>query len=106
MKITIKKTTFLQRKKQRRKDTILSAQLEILSKNLELKALYLLMNQDFKIIKSVFMPGQKKGEKFMVSKRKKRGKRENLLAGRRKKEEDLIGQILFKGSLNAVGFEQ
>ena len=27
------------------------------------------MNQDFKIIKTVFMPGQKKGKKFMVSKR-------------------------------------
>ena len=43
--------------------------LEILSKNLELKALYLLMNQDVKIIKTVFMPGQKKGKKFMVSQR-------------------------------------
>ena len=28
------------------------------------------MNQDLKIIKTVFMPGQKKGKKFMVSKRK------------------------------------
>ena len=27
------------------------------------------MSQDFKIIKTVFMPGQKKGKKFMVSKR-------------------------------------
>ena len=27
------------------------------------------MNQDVKIIKTVFMPGQKKGKKFMVSKR-------------------------------------
>ena len=27
------------------------------------------MNQDLKIIKTVFMPGQKKGKKFMVSKR-------------------------------------
>ena len=43
--------------------------LEILSKNLEVKALYLLMNQDLKIIKTVFMPGQKKGKKFMVSQR-------------------------------------
>ena len=43
--------------------------LEILSKNLEVKALYLLMNQDVKIIKTVFMPGQKKGKKFMVSQR-------------------------------------
>ena len=28
------------------------------------------------------------------------------MAGRRKKEKDLIGPIIFKGSLNAVGFEQ
>ena len=28
------------------------------------------MNQDLKIIKTVFMPGQKKGKKFMVSKKK------------------------------------
>ena len=42
--------------------------LEILSIKLELKALYLLMNQDLNIIKTVFMPGQKKGKKFMVSK--------------------------------------
>jgi hypothetical protein len=27
------------------------------------------MNQDLKIFKTVFMPGQKKGKKFMVSKR-------------------------------------
>ena len=27
------------------------------------------MNQDLKIIKTVFMPGQKKGKKFMVSQR-------------------------------------
>ena len=27
------------------------------------------MNQDFKIIKTVFIPGQKKGKKFMVSKK-------------------------------------
>ena len=65
------------------------------------------MNQDLKIIKTVFMPGQKKkGKKFMVSKRGKRGRRENLVAGRRKKEKDLIAPIIFKGSLNAVGFEQ
>ena len=28
------------------------------------------MNKDFKIIKTVFMPGTKKGKKFMVSKNK------------------------------------
>ena len=48
--------------------------LEILSKNLEVKALYLQMNQDLKIINTVFMPGQKKGKKFMVSKRENEAK--------------------------------
>ena len=43
--------------------------LEICSENLEVKALYLLINHELKIIKTVFMPGQKKGKKFMVSKR-------------------------------------
>ena len=42
---------------------------KILSKNSEVKALYLLMHQDLKIIKTVFIPGKKKGKKFMVSKR-------------------------------------
>ena len=44
--------------------------LEIWSKKMEVKALYLFMNHDFKVIKTVFMPGQKKGKKFMVSTRK------------------------------------
>jgi len=29
--------------------------------------LYLLINKDLKIIKTTFVPGQKKGKKFMVS---------------------------------------
>jgi hypothetical protein len=36
---------------------------------LEVKAMYLLINQNLKIIKTVFMPGKKKGKKFMLSKR-------------------------------------
>ena len=52
------------------------------------------------------MPGQKKGKKVYGEQEGKRGKRENLVAGRRKKEKDLIAPIIFKGSLNAVGFEQ
>ena len=31
---------------------------------------------------------------------------ENLVAGRRKKEKNLIALIIFKETLNAVGFEQ
>ena len=37
---------------------------------MEVKALYLLMDKNLNIIKTVFMPGQKKRKKFMVSKRK------------------------------------
>ena len=48
----------------------------------------------------------KKGKKVYVEQERKRGKRENWVAGRRKKEKDLIAPIIFKGSLNAVGFEQ
>ena len=73
---------------------------------MEVKTLYLLMNQDLKIIKTVFMPGQNKGKKVYGEQEGKRGKRENLVGGRRKKEKYLIAPIIFKVSLNAVGFEQ
>ena len=50
------------------------------------------------------MPGQKKEKKVYGEQEGKRGRRENLVAGRRKKEKDLIAPIIFKGSLNVVGF--
>ena len=70
MKITRKKK-LLRYRERNREERIQYYQLslEILSKSLEVKALYLLINQDLKIIKTVFMPGQKKGKKFMVSQR-------------------------------------
>ena len=37
----------------------------------------------------------KKGEKVYGEQEEKRGKRENLVAGRRKKEKDLIAPIIF-----------
>ena len=58
--------------------------------NQEVKALYLQMNQDLKIIKTVFMPGQKKGKKFMVSKRENEVKEKIQQLGEEKKEKDLI----------------
>ena len=75
-----------------------------MSKNLEVNALYLLMNKDLKIINTLFIPGKKKGKKVYGEQEKKRGKRENSVAWRRKKEKDLIAPIIFKGSLNAVEF--
>jgi putative transposase len=47
----------------------------------------------------------KKGKKLWGEKSGKRGKRENLVAGRRKGKKDLIAPMLFTGSLNAEGFE-
>ena len=64
------------------------------------------MNQDLKIIKTVFMPGKKKGKKVYGEQEEKRGKRENLVAVIRTKEKDLIAPIIFKFTLNSVGFEQ
>ena len=48
----------------------------------------------------------KKGKKVYSEQEGKRGKRENLVTGRRKKEKDLIAPIIFKEGLNALGFEQ
>ena len=48
----------------------------------------------------------KKGKKFMVSKRENEVKEKIQQPGEEKKEKDLIAPIIFKGSLNAVGFEQ
>lgn len=47
-----------------------------------------------------------KGKKIYGEKQGKRSKKENLVAGRRKNEKDLIAPILFEGSLNALGFEE
>jgi putative transposase len=47
----------------------------------------------------------KKGKKVYGEKQGKRGKRENLVAGRRKKKKDLIAPMRFTGSLDAKGFE-
>ena len=62
MKITRKKTTALWRKKQRRKNKRLSANLEFLSKKNGSKNLVFIDKSGLNIIKTVFMPGQKKGK--------------------------------------------
>jgi putative transposase len=47
----------------------------------------------------------KKGKKIYDERAGKRGKRESLVAGRRKKEKDFIAPMIFSGSLDASGFE-
>ncbi len=44
------------------------------------------MNQDLKIIKTVFMPSQKKGKKFMVSKRENQVKEKIQQPGEEKSQ--------------------
>jgi transposase len=46
-----------------------------------------------------------KGKKVYGDRQGKRGKRENLVAGRRKGNKDLIAPMVFTGSLNAESFE-
>ena len=48
----------------------------------------------------------KKEKKVYREPEGKRGKRENLVAGIRKKEKKLMASIILKGRVNAVGFEQ
>ena len=72
---------------------------------MEVKAFYLLMSQGLKNFKSVFMPDAQKGKKVLGDRQRKRGKRENLVAGRRKGKKDFIAPMVFTRSLNAEGFE-
>ena len=44
------------------------------------------MNHDLKIIKTVFMPGQKKGKKFMVNKRENEVKEKIWQLGEEKRK--------------------
>ena len=60
MKITRKKQLRYREKNREERIKYYQLSLEILSNKLEVKALYLLMNQDLKIIKTVFMSGKKK----------------------------------------------
>ena len=75
-------------------------------KKFGIKSLVFIDESGFEDNQDCIYAWSKKGEKVDGEQEGKRGKRENLVAGRRKKEKDLIGPIIFKGSLNAMGFEQ
>ena len=105
MKITREKINSLQRKKQRRKDKILSETTKIIKK-FGSKSLVFIDESGFEDNQDCIYAWSKKGKKVYGEQEGKRGKRENLVAGRRKKEKDLIAPIIFKVTLNAVGFKQ
>ena len=100
------KQTSLQRKKQRRKDKILSAFPRNFIKKFGSKSLVFIDKSGCEDNQDCIYAWSKKGKIVYGKPEGKGGKRENLVAGRRKKEKDLIAPIIFKVTLNAVGFEQ
>ena len=69
------------------------------------KSLVFIDESGFEEIQACIYGWSKRGKKIYGEKQGKRGKRENLVAGRRKKEKDLIAPMLFTGRLDAVAFE-
>ena len=59
----------------------------------------------FESVKECLYAWSKRGKKVRGEKQGKRKKRENLVAGRRKRKKDLIAPMIFVCCLNAVGFE-
>ena len=90
------KQTSLQRKKQRRKDKILSAFPRSFIKKIGSKSLVFIDESGFEGNQDCIYAWSKKGKKVYGDQEGKRGKRENLVVGRRKKEKDLIAPIIFK----------
>ena len=80
--------------------------LRIFIKKFGRKSLVFIYESGFEDNQDCIYACSKKGKKVYGEQEVKRGKRENLVAGRRKKEKDLIAPIIFKGTLNPVGFEQ
>ena len=69
------------------------------------KSLVFIDESGFDQVNSCIYAWAKKGKKIYGNRQGKRGKRENLVAGRRKRKKDLIAPMIFTGSLNAEGFE-
>lgn len=59
----------------------------------------------FEEVQNCIYAYSKRGKKVYGDRQGKRGKRENLVAGRRKRKKDFIAPMIFTGSLNAQGFE-
>jgi hypothetical protein len=70
------------------------------------KSLVFIYESGFEDNQDCIYAWSKKRKKVYGEQEGKRGKRENLVAGRGKKSKDLIAPLILKGSLNAVGFEQ
>ena len=69
------------------------------------KSLVFIDESGFEEFQACIYGGSKRGKKIYGEKQGKRGKRENLVAGRRKKEKDLMAPMIFTGRLDAIAFE-
>ena len=103
----MKKNNFVIERERNREERIKYYQrLQNFLKKSGIKSLVFIDKSGFEDNQDCIYAWSKKGKKVYGEQERKRGKRENLVAGRRKKEKDLIGPIILKGTLNAVGFEQ
>ena len=73
--------------------------LEILPKKFGSKSLVFINESGFEDNQDCIYAWSKKGKKVYGEQEGKRGKRENLVAGKIKNEKDLIAPIIFKGNL-------
>lgn len=105
MKITRKKKEHRYRERNREERIKYYRMLRELIKKYGGKSLVFIDECGFEEFQSCVYAWSKKGKKIYGDKQGKRGKRENLVAGRRKGKKDLIAPMLFTGSLNAEGFE-
>jgi putative transposase len=69
------------------------------------KSLVFIDESGFEEVEACIYGWLKRGKKIYGERLRKRVRKENLVAGRRKKEKDLIAPMVFIGSLNAEGFE-
>ena len=73
-------------------------------KVLGIESLVFIDESGFEEFASALYGWSKRGEIVYGEKQGKRGKKENLIAARRKKSQDLIAPMLFTGGLNTTGF--
>lgn len=105
MKITRKKKELRYRERNREERMKYYRVLREVIKLYGVTSLVFIDESGFEEFQSCMYGWSKRGKKLYGERQGKRGKRENLVAGRRKGKKDLLAPMLFQGSLNAEGFE-
>jgi transposase len=105
MRITRKKKKLRYRERNREERIGYDRILRELIKQYGSESLVYIDESGFEEMQTCLYAWAKKGKRVYGEREGKRGKRENLVAGRRKKKKDLIAPMVFKGSLDAAGFE-